>query len=149
MGTSQHKEKRTLAASSTSSSAVASRDEPDLSRDPSFDIGTLLDRLYSDIGCIALMSGKELEVLSEFEPEDLASTSGHRYDLDFLKQIKDAANRHLVEKQEIRNALGLLNLYHKSYEKKSKNSSNQNQTDETDANNSAASPSKRKRSSQK
>ena len=147
MGTSQHKEKRTLAASSTSSSAVASRDEPDLSRDPSFDIGTLLDRLYSDIGSIALFSGKELEVLSEFEPDDLAS--GHKYDLDFLRQIKDAANRHLEEKREIRNALGLLNLYHKSYEKKSKNSSNQNQTDETDANNSAASPSKRKRSNQK
>ena len=143
MGTSQHKEKRTLAASSTSSSAVASRDEPDLSRDPSFDIGTLLDRLYSDIGSIALFSGKELEVLSEFEPDDLAS--GHKYDLDFLRQIKDAANRHLEEKREIRNALGLLNLYHKSYEKSKSKSSNQ--TD--DANNSAASPSKRKRSSQK
>ena len=129
----QHKEKRTLAASSTSASVEDEVDLSRLSQGPSFDLITLLDRLRSDIGSIALFSGQELEVLTEFEPEELAG----KYDLDFLRQIKEAADRHLEEKQEIRNALGLLNLYHKS----SKISKSDHQT------NSATSPSKRKRSS--
>ena len=129
----QHKEKRTLAASSTSASVEDEVDLSRLSQGPSFDLITLLDRLRSDIGSMALFSGQELEVLTEFEPEELAG----KYDLDFLRQIKEAADRHLEEKREIRNALGLLNLYHKS----SKISKSDHQT------NSATSPSKRKRSS--
>ena len=134
-----HKEKRTLAASSTSASVEDEVDLSQLSSGPSFDLITLLDRLSSDIGSIALFSGQELEVLREFEPEELAG----KYNIDFLRQIKDAADRHLEEKREIRNALGLLNLYHKS----SKNSKSQNSDDHQT--NSAASPSKRKRSSKK
>ena len=114
---------------------MASKDEPDLSRGPSFDLATLLDRLHTDIGSIAMFSGQELEVLAEFEPEDLV---GYKYDTAFLRQIKEAADRHLEEKREIRNALGLLNLYHKSSKSYSQQ---QNLSD--------ASPSKRKRSSQK
>ena len=132
----QHKEKRTLAASSTSASVEDEVDLSRLSQGPSFDLITLLDRLRSDIGSIALFSGQELEVLTEFEPEELAG----KYDIDFLRQIKEAADRHLEEKREIRNALGLLNLYHKS-SKISKSQISDHQT------NSATSPSKRKRSS--
>ena len=110
VGQPKHKEKRTLAASSTSASVDDEVDLSRLSQGPSFDLVTLLDRLCSDIGSIALFSGQELEVLTEFEPEELAG----KYEVDFLKQIKDAADRHLEEKREIRNALGLLNLYQKS-----------------------------------
>jgi len=132
-----NKDRRTLLAASSTSASMASKDEPDLSRGPSFDLATLLDRLHTDIGSIAMFSGQELEVLAEFEPEDLV---GYKYDTAFLRQIKEAADRHLEEKREIRNALGLLNLYHKSSKSKS-NSQQQNLSD--------ASPSKRKRSSQK
>ena len=132
-----NKDRRTLLAASSTSASMASKDEPDLSRGPSFDLATLLDRLHTDIGCIAMFSGQELEVLAEFEPEDLV---GYKYDTAFLRQIKEAADRHLEEKREIRNALGLLNLYRKSSKSKS-NSQQQNLSD--------ASPSKRKRSSQK
>jgi len=130
-----NKDRRTLLAASSTSASMASKDEPDLSRGPSFDLATLLDRLHTDIGSIAMFSGQELEVLAEFEPEDLV---GYKYDTAFLRQIKEAADRHLEEKREIRNALGLLNLYHKSSKSKSQQ---QNLSD--------ASPSKRKRSSQK
>ena len=84
----QHKEKRTLAASSTSASVEDEVDLSQLSQGPSFDLVTLLDRLRSDIGSMALFSGQELEVLTEFEPEELAG----KYDLDFLRQIKEAAD---------------------------------------------------------
>ena len=94
---------------STSSSA-ASRDEPDLSRGSSLDLNSLLDRLQTDLGSIALMSGRELEILSEFEPDEL----GPEYDTIFLRQIQEAADRHLMEKREIRDALGLLKIYHQS-----------------------------------
>ena len=120
---------------------MASADEPDLSRGPSFDLATLLDRLHTDIGSIAMFSGQELEVLAEFEPEDLVG-NGNKYDTAFLRQIKEAADRHLEEKREIRNALGLLNLYHKSSKSKSNSQQQQSLSD-------TASPSKRKRSSQK
>ena len=145
MTPASNRDRRTLAASSISSSGAASKDEPDLSRGPSFDLATLLDRLQSDIGSIVLFSGQELEILSEFEPEDLVAPGGsnvNKYDLDFLRQIKEAADRHLEEKREIRNALGLLNLYHKS-SKSSRNSSHKNSSQ----NDFATSPSKRKRSS--
>ncbi len=58
-----------------------------------------------------LLSGRELEILAEFEPEEFASD---KYDLEFLRSIQEAADRHLAEKNEIRNALGLLKIYHNS-----------------------------------
>ena len=102
------------------SSTSGARDEPDytnelqsglsLSRGHSFDLITLLDRLHQDIGSIVLFSGKELEILSEFDPDEMT----YKYDLPFLLQIKEAADRHLTEKREIRDALGLLKIYHNS-----------------------------------
>ena len=112
------------------SSTSGARDEPDytnelqsglsLSRGHSFDLITLLDRLHQDIGSIVLFSGKELEILSEFDPDEMT----YKYDLPFLLQIKEAADRHLTEKREIRDALGLLKIYHNSARSASTSSSN-------------------------
>ena len=84
-----------------------------------FDLASLLERLQSEPGYMALLSGKELELLAEMEVLD--SKDGDKetrpeimknYDKVFLRQIQEAADRHLVEKNEIRNALGLLKIYH-------------------------------------
>ena len=71
------------------------------------------------MGTIALFSGKELELLAEMEPEEMLNQN---YELEFLKQIQEAADRHLQEKREIRDALGLLKIYHHS-EKQNKSPS--------------------------
>ena len=99
------------------SSSSYQEDEPDSksllsSRGSSFDLLTLLDRLKTDMGTIALFSGKELELLSEMEPSEIVNTD--KYSLEFLTQIQEAADRHLKEKREIRDALGLLKIYQKS-----------------------------------
>ena len=120
------------------SSSSYQDDEPDSksllsSRGSSFDLLTLLDRLKTDMGTIALFSGKELELLSEMEPSEISATD--KYNLEFLRQIQEAADRHLREKREIRDALGLLKIYQKSTEVQNKASSST----------SSQSPSKRKR----
>lgn len=104
-----------LSRSSTkkaSSKKQDSHDEPDKGHAKGHHEGlhTLMERLSSDVGSMALFSGQELELLAEFEPEELAS----KYDLAFLQQIQEAAARHLSEKQEIRDALGLLKIYNKA-----------------------------------
>lgn len=119
------------------SSSSYQDDEPDSksllsSRGCSFDLLTLLDRLKTDMGTIALFSGKELELLSEMEPSEISATD--KYNLEFLRQIQEAADRHLREKREIRDALGLLKIYQKSTDVQNKASSTSSQ-----------SPSKRKR----
>ena len=120
---------KSASTTTTSASGHAANDETDyrsnlssglLSRGQSFDLVTLLDRLYQDIGSIVLFSGRELEVLSEFDPDELT----YKYDLEFLQQIQEAADRHLKEKREIRDALGLLKIYHNAA-KNSKNLSKQ------------------------
>ena len=45
------------------------------------------------VASIDLLSEKELEILSEFKPEDLAE----KYDITFLKQINDAAFRRFYD----------------------------------------------------
>ena len=85
-----------------------------------FDLASLLERLYSDPGYMALLSGKELELLAEMDLTDTNEGSEikseiRKYDLKFLHQIQEAADRHLVEKNEIRDALGLLKIYHNAH----------------------------------
>ena len=75
-----------------------------------------MEKLRSDLGSIALFKDKDLELLAEFDPEELAKN----YDLAFLRQIQEAADRHLTEKREIRDAVGLLNIYHQSSKSPSK-----------------------------
>ena len=85
-----------------------------------FDLASLLERLYSDPGYMALLSGKELELLAEMDLTDINDGSDiknemKKYDKKFLHQIQEAADRHLVEKNEIRDALGLLKIYHNAH----------------------------------
>ena len=85
-----------------------------------FDLASLLERLYSDPGYMALLSGKELELLAEMDLTDEnersdIKTEMTKYDKTFLRQIQEAADRHLVEKNEIRDALGLLKIYHNAH----------------------------------
>jgi len=85
-----------------------------------FDLASLLERLYSDPGYMALLSGKELEILAEMDLTDGTEgseikTEMKNYDKTFLRQIQEAADRHLVEKNEIRDALGLLKIYHNAH----------------------------------
>lgn len=107
--TSRDRKPVVLAASSSS----RARDEPDLSQASSLDLQSLMDRLSNDLGSIALFSGRELELLAELDAEDFVASNA-AYDLTFVKQIQEAADRHLTEKREIRDALGLLKLYQKS-----------------------------------
>ncbi len=119
------------------------------------DLHSLLERLAEDPGYIALLSGKELELLAEMDPDEFtshSSASRHgstcrssagaskdggasaddasdyltqsdsaqecsasaRYTRSFLTTIQRAADRHLQEKNEIRDALGLLKIYHRA-----------------------------------
>ena len=136
-------------ATHLASSNSGARDEPDytnyelqsglsLSRGHSFDLITLLDRLHQDIGSIVLFSGKELEILSEFDPDEMT----YKYDLPFLLQIKEAADRHLTEKREIRDALGLLKIYHNS----ARSASSSNNTDAKHKQSGSSSDAKHKQS---
>ena len=85
-----------------------------------FDLASLLERLHSDPGYMALLSGKELELLAEMDLTDGNKDTEikneiSKYDMDFLRQIQEAADRHLIEKNEIRDALGLLKIYHQAH----------------------------------
>ena len=102
----------------------------------------MLERLAEDPGYIALLSGKELELLAEMDPDDVISSqssatssptksklgatsykeaassgsgsSSSRYSRSFLSTIQKAADRHLQEKNESRDALSLLKIYHRA-----------------------------------
>jgi hypothetical protein len=118
------------------------------------DLDRLLERLAEDPGYIALLSGRELELLAEMDPDDLESPSASpgarpsatskkgalpldataiRYSRSFLKTIQKAADRHLQEKNEIRDALGLLKIYHRASSAPAAGATACRATDETDA----------------
>jgi len=77
-------------------------------------LGALLHRLEGEPGSIALLAEQELELLAEMDVATLQSTGFSRYSQDFLQQLQSAAERHILEKQEIRDTLGLLRVYHSS-----------------------------------
>lgn len=90
-------------------------DETDFAHNVEPDLFQLLERIFEEPGHITMLSGKELEVLAEMDPDDVTQTFGSkRLDRSFLEMIQGAADRHLMEKTEIRDALGLLKLYHKA-----------------------------------
>lgn len=128
-----------------SASSDDQRDETDyysgLSRGHSFDLVTLLDRLHQDIGSIVLFSGRELELLSEFDADELT----YKYDMQFLQTIQESAERHLTEKREIRDALGLLKIYHNSANSSEHVGTRRNTSEQSENPQSATSPSKRSR----
>jgi len=63
-------------------------------------------------GQIALINEPDLEVLLDFDPEE-NSSKFNRFDEKFLRDIKSAAEKHLQEKNQIRDTIGLLDIYHK------------------------------------
>ena len=80
-----------------------------------FSLSVLCFRLEADPGTIALLTEAELELVSEID--EYADTSNFpRYDQKFLEHLKKAAEKHLVEKGQIRDTLALLKIYHKANE---------------------------------
>jgi len=73
----------------------------------------LLTRLEVEPGCIALMSEADLELLAEMDTNSLPPTFP-RFEQRFLEHLQAAADRHLLEKGQIRDTLGLLRIYQKS-----------------------------------
>lgn len=74
-------------------------------------LANLLCRLESDPGTIALMEGADLELIAEMDCEQMLDRFP-RFSNAFLANLQTAADRHLLEKSEIRDTLGLLKLYH-------------------------------------
>ena len=74
-------------------------------------------RLEAEPGTIALLSEAELELVCSVE--DYYDCSNFpRYDKTFLEHLKKAAEKHLVEKGQIRDTLALLKIYHRANEKR-------------------------------
>jgi len=73
----------------------------------------LLARLEAEPGCIALMGEADLELLAEMDTTSLPPTFP-RFEQRFLEHLQAAADRHLLEKGQIRDTLGLLRIYQKS-----------------------------------
>ncbi|XP_071451239.1 DNA fragmentation factor subunit alpha-like [Hetaerina americana] len=85
----------------------------------------LVERLHRDIGLISLLGSRELELLSEMEPEEVVllglglgsgiSTGGVQCpDIAFLEHLKEASGRFLAEKRQASEAMHLLRLYHRA-----------------------------------
>ena len=91
--------------------------------------------MESDPGTIALLSEPELELVSNVD--EFADCSNFpRYDQKLLEQLKKAAEKHLVEKGQIRDTLALLKIYHRANEnekgkRESEKNENENNTSET------------------
>lgn len=65
----------------------------------------LLLRLESSPGTIGLLTEPDLELIVDL---DLQDQTFNRFDPEFLKDVQNAADRHLLEKGQIRDAIGLL-----------------------------------------
>ena len=77
---------------------------------------SLVSRVMTDPGSIALMTEADLELISEIDTSRL-SVNYPKYDAEFIIKMQEAAAKHLGEKSEIRDTLALLKLYHKSQTK--------------------------------
>ncbi|XP_066998789.1 DNA fragmentation factor subunit alpha isoform X2 [Anabrus simplex] len=73
------------------------------------ELESLVDRLQGDLSHISMLGGKELELLSNMDPESLTDIIPDRI---FLVQLKEASGRFLSEKQQAQDAMDLLKLYH-------------------------------------
>ncbi|XP_063225373.1 DNA fragmentation factor subunit alpha-like isoform X2 [Bacillus rossius redtenbacheri] len=69
----------------------------------------LVDRLHGDLTHLSMLGGKDLELLSDMDPDSLADIMP---DKKFLEQLKEASGRFLSEKRQAQDALELLKLYH-------------------------------------
>ncbi|CAG2055616.1 unnamed protein product [Timema podura] len=74
------------------------------------DLSGLVDRLHGDLTQISMLGGKDLELLSDMDPDSLADIMPDKK--MFLEQLKEASGRFLSEKRQAQDALELLKLYH-------------------------------------
>nr|CAD7396395.1 unnamed protein product [Timema cristinae] len=74
------------------------------------DLSGLVDRLHGDLTQISMLGGKDLELLSDMDPDSLADIMPDNR--MFLEQLKEASGRFLSEKRQAQDALELLKLYH-------------------------------------
>jgi len=88
-------------------------DAPDCGDNTTGRLIALLTRLEAEPGSIALLAEVDLELLAEMDTSALPPTFP-RFDPEFLSQLQAAADKHLFEKSQIRDTLGLLKIYHKS-----------------------------------
>ncbi|XP_026288160.1 uncharacterized protein LOC113213347 isoform X1 [Frankliniella occidentalis] len=66
----------------------------------------LVERLHSDMSYITMLGGKELEMLTDMDPESLSDI-----DRTFVEQLQQASGRFLAERREAQDALHMLKLY--------------------------------------
>jgi len=71
----------------------------------------LLLKLESNPANVALVSEPDLEALLDLDTDD---SQFNRFGAKFLEDVQDAADRHLQQKCEIRDTIGLLNVYHQT-----------------------------------
>jgi len=83
--------------------------------DLSVRLENVLSRLEADPGSITLLSEADMEILAEMDTSS-SSIIFSRYDAEFLRKLQEAAQRHLVEKSQIRDTLALLKIYHRANE---------------------------------
>eukprot|EP00088_Acartia_fossae_P002768 TRINITY_DN11145_c0_g1_i1.p1 TRINITY_DN11145_c0_g1~~TRINITY_DN11145_c0_g1_i1.p1 ORF type:complete len:190 (+),score=46.94 TRINITY_DN11145_c0_g1_i1:42-611(+) len=73
----------------------------------------ILVKLEQNPSRIALLSEPDLELLVDLDIH--ASYQGfHRFSSDFLKEVQRAAENHMIEKGQLRDTIGLLELYHQT-----------------------------------
>ncbi|XP_046984868.1 DNA fragmentation factor subunit alpha-like isoform X2 [Schistocerca americana] len=73
------------------------------------ELSSLVDRLQGDLTHISMLGGRELELLSNMDPESLIDIFPESE--IFLVQLKEASGRFLSEKRQAQEALELLKLY--------------------------------------
>ncbi|XP_044739653.1 DNA fragmentation factor subunit alpha-like [Chrysoperla carnea] len=76
------------------------------------ELAGLVDRLQSNVCHVSLLSSKELELLSDMDPDSLDDIQDP--DKIFLEQLKEASGRFLSEKRQAQDAMDLLRLYNGS-----------------------------------
>ncbi|XKL62919.1 hypothetical protein PGB90_002752 [Kerria lacca] len=73
------------------------------------DLVHLLGRIRNDAGQLSMLNGKELELLSDMDPDSLGDII---QDKEFLGEVKEASNRYLNDRRDAKEALKLLKIYH-------------------------------------
>eukprot|EP00088_Acartia_fossae_P005920 TRINITY_DN12681_c0_g1_i1.p1 TRINITY_DN12681_c0_g1~~TRINITY_DN12681_c0_g1_i1.p1 ORF type:complete len:191 (+),score=37.72 TRINITY_DN12681_c0_g1_i1:58-630(+) len=94
-------------------------DEVDNAENEQSRLTNILLKLESCPGSIGLLSEPDFELLVDIDPQS-KDQRFQRFDPEFLKDVQTAAHEHLHVKGQIRDAIGLLDIYHKSQQSKDK-----------------------------
>ncbi|XP_065225905.1 DNA fragmentation factor subunit alpha-like [Planococcus citri] len=85
------------------------KDEVDYSNNQ--DLVHLLERIRNDAGQLSMLGGKELELLSDMDPESLSDII---QDKEWLVEVKEASSRYNEDRRDAKEALKLLKIYHQA-----------------------------------